>query len=90
MVARQALMDYCQIFEEDIEHTPARFFPMVDQTTPTWCEKIQALENIGQQMPDTIMPFTVKYLHALDSLYKDQHQELMRWITKTRDAEAEV
>ena len=47
MAARQALMDYCQIFEEDIEHTPARFFPMLDQTTPTWCEKIQALENIG-------------------------------------------
>jgi len=90
MAARQALMDYCQIFEEDIEHTHARFFPMPDQTTPTWCEKIQALENIGRQMPDPIMPFTVKYLHALDSLYEDQHQELMRWITKTSNAEAEV
>ena len=73
MAARQALMDYCQIFEEDIEHTPARFFPVPDQTTPIWCEKIQALENIGRQMPDAIMPFTVKYLHALDSLYEDQH-----------------
>jgi hypothetical protein len=36
--ARQALTEYCQIFEEDIEHTPARFFPVPNQTTPTWCE----------------------------------------------------
>jgi len=72
-------------------NTPhARFFPVPNQTTPTWCEKLQALENIGRQMPDAIMPFTVKYLHALDALYEDQHRELMRWVTKTRDTEAEV
>jgi hypothetical protein len=90
VAARQALMDYCQIFEEDIEHTPARFFPVPDQTTPTWCGKIQDLENVGRQMPDAIMPFTVKYLHALDSLYEDQRQELIRWITRAKEAEAEV
>ena len=28
LAARQALVEYCRIFEEDIEHTPARFFPM--------------------------------------------------------------
>jgi hypothetical protein len=83
-------MDYCQIFEEDVEHTPARFFPIADQTTPTWSEKIQALEDVERQLPDSILPFTVKYLHALDSLYEDQHRELKRWIKKAKKAEAET
>jgi hypothetical protein len=35
IAARQALMDYCQIFEEDVEHTLQGFPPVADQTTPT-------------------------------------------------------
>ena len=70
--ALQALIEYCQIFEEDIEHTLARFFPMPDQTTPTWCEKVRVLEKISPQAPEYTTVSTVKYLHALDSLYEDQ------------------
>lgn len=90
IAARQALMDYCQMFEEDIEHTPARFFPVVDQTTPTWTMKVRDLEDIGRHMPNSTMVSTVKYLHALDSLYEDQRQELKKWIKKARKAEDEV
>ena len=32
----------------------------------------------------------VRYLHALDTLYEDQQQELKKWSTKAKEAEAEV
>jgi hypothetical protein len=88
--ALQALADYCQIFEEDIEHTPARFFPVLNQTTPTWRLKIQDLEKVGQRMPDAILPATVRYLHALDYLYEEQRQELKVWKTRARKMEEEL
>ena len=69
--ARQALIEYRQIFEEDIERTPARFFPVPNQTTPTWCEKVWALEKIDLKTPEYTAVTTVKYLHALDTLYEN-------------------
>jgi hypothetical protein len=45
--ARQALAEYCQIFEEDIEHTPAKYFLVPNQTTPTWYEKVRAMEKVN-------------------------------------------
>ena len=83
--ARQALVEYCQIFEEDIESTPARFFPMPNQTTPTWCEKVQALQKIDPKTPEYTIVTTIKYLHALDTLYENQQQELSRWIAKAME-----
>jgi dsDNA-binding SOS-regulon protein len=73
------------MFEEDIEHTPARFFPMPNQTTPTWCEKVRALEKINPRAPDYTIVSTIKYLHALDFLYEDQQQQLSGWITKAKE-----
>ena len=69
--ACQALAEYYQIFEEDIEHTPTGFFPVPDQTTPTWCEKVRVLEKISPQAPEYTAVSTIRYLHALDTLYED-------------------
>jgi hypothetical protein len=74
--ARQALAKFCQIFEEDIEHTPATFFPMPNQTTPTWCEKVQDLEKISPQALEYTEVFNIRYMHALDAIYEDQQKEL--------------
>jgi hypothetical protein len=73
------------MFEEDIEHTPTRFFPVPNQTTPTWCEKVRALEKIDLKTHEYAAVTTVKYLHALDTLYENQQQELSRWITKAKE-----
>jgi len=81
---------YCQIFEEDIEHTHARFFLVPNQTTPTWCEKVQALEKIDPKTPEYTAVTTVKYLHALDTLYENQQQELSRWIAKAKEIGSEL
>jgi len=78
------------VFEEDKEHTPTRFFPVPDQTTPTWSEKVKELEEIGPQTPEYTTVSTIRYLHALDTLYEDQQRELKKWTTKAKEAEAEV
>lgn len=49
--ARQALAEICADLEEDIEFTPAIFFPVLNQTTPTWCDKVRDLEKISPQAP---------------------------------------
>lgn len=88
--ARQALAEICADFEEDIEYTPARFFPVPNRTTPTWCEMVQDLEKISPQTPEYTGVATVKYLHALDSLYEDQQMERTIWMNRYKDLEAEL
>jgi hypothetical protein len=84
-VARRALVEFCEDFEEDIEFTPARFFPVPNQTTPTWCEKVRDLEEINPQALEYTGLSTVRYLHALDLLYEDQQRKLTGWINKYKD-----
>lgn len=87
--ARQALVEYCQMFEEDVEYTSTRFFPVPKQTTPTWCGKVWDLEKVNLKAPKYTGVSTVRYLHALDSLYEDQQQELSAWIARLREAREE-
>jgi hypothetical protein len=77
-------------FEEDIEFTPARFFPVANQTTPTWCEKVRDLEKVNPQSPEYTRVSTIRYLHALDSLYEDQQLEKIAWINRYRHLEIEL
>ena len=69
--ARQALAEFCQIFEEDIEHPSARFFSVPNQTTPTWHEKVWDLGKISPQAPEYTEVFNVRYMHALDAIFED-------------------
>jgi hypothetical protein len=63
---------------------------MPNQTTPTWCEKVWALERVDPKAPEYTAVSTVRYLHALDSLYEDQHQELKRSMAKAKEIDAEL
>ena len=64
----QALIKYCQIFVEDIEHTLARFFPVPNLTTPKWCEKVRALEKIDLRHQSTLQsPLSSTYTHLTPS-----------------------
>lgn len=78
------------MFKEDIEYTPAKYFPVPDQTTPAWHEKVRALERIKPQSLEYMKVFTVRYLHALDSIYEDQQQELSGWIVKVMETRNEL
>ena len=40
------------------------------------------MEKINPQTPEYTAVSTIKYLHALDSLYENQQQELSKWMTK--------
>ena len=90
IVACQALTNICQDYEAKIDNIHARFFPIVDQTTPIWRENIEALEKDGQRTPEYTIVAPVKYLHPLDILYEDQQRELKKWTAKAKDAEAEL
>lgn len=84
------MAEICADFEEDIEFTPARFFPVANQTTPTWWEKVRGLEKVHPQAPEYTEVSTIRYLHALDSLYEDQQLEKTTWINKYRHLEIEL
>jgi len=43
------------------------------------------MEKVNLHTPKYTIVVTIKYLHALDSLYEDQQQELSRWITKAKE-----
>lgn len=83
-------MEIYEAFEEDIEYTPARFFPTPNQITPIWTEKIKDLEKIDPKTPEYAGVLTVRYLHALAALYEDQYQEKVAWIDRYRRLGAEL
>jgi len=62
----------------------------MDWTSLVWCKKIKALEKVKPQIPKYTLMTTAKYLHALDTLYKNQEIELKIKNTKLKEAEAEV
>lgn len=84
------MAEICADFEEDIEFTPARFFPVPNQTTPTWCDKVRDLEKISPQAPEYTCVSTVRYLHALDSLYEDQQLEKISWMNRYKVSAIEL
>jgi hypothetical protein len=73
IAACQALTDICQDYEAKVDNTHARFFPVMDQTYPNMNDKVEAMEKVGQQTPEYTIVSTVRYLHALDTLYEHQH-----------------
>ena len=89
-LARIALADYCGIFEEDIHHTPAKYFPVPNQTTPTWHDKVRELEQINRETPAYTKVLTIRYLHNLDNLFEDQQKELAAWIDRQKRTRAEL
>ena len=65
-------MNICQENEAEINNAQANFFPVMDQTSLVWCKKIKALEKAKPQIPKYTLMTTAKYLHALNTLYKNQ------------------
>jgi len=57
--------------KQKADNTHARFFPVMDQTTPIWSEKVEAMEKVGQQTLEYTIVSIVRYLHALNALYED-------------------
>jgi hypothetical protein len=88
--ARQAITEFCVAFEEDIEHTPARFYPVPDQSTPTWNLKIEDLQKIDVKAPEFTMVTTVVYMHALDILYDYQKEEMERQAREKEEIQREL
>lgn len=86
-VARHALVEICENFEEEIEFTPARFCPVTNQTTANWIKKVEELEKIDSKASEYAGVFTVRNLHALDALYEDQFKEKLSWMSKCKELE---
>ena len=62
----------------------------MDQTCLDWRKKIKVLEKEKPQMLKYTLMTTAKYLHALNTLYKNQEIELKIKNTKLKEAEVEV
>jgi len=48
------------------------------------------LEKIDPKTLEYTTVTTIKYLHALDTLYENQQQELSRWIAKAKEIGSEL
>jgi len=83
-------MEICQEYEAKVNNTHAKFFPVMDQTSHVWHKKIKAMEKAKLQVPEYTLMTIAKYLHALDTLYKNQEIELKIKNTKLKEEEAEV
>ena len=83
-------MNICQEYEAEVNNTHAMFFPVMDQTSLIWRNKIKTLEKVKPLAPDYALKTTAKYLHALDSLYKNQEVELKIKDAKLKETKAEV
>ena len=46
--------------------------------------------KISPQTPEYMEVFNVRYMHALDAVYKDQQKELSGWITKVKEIKNEL
>jgi hypothetical protein len=69
VIARKALRALCQIYEEEVAHTPLRFFQPFQRNSPVWMARMRALE--GQQLleDDPSVVYLTAYLLTLDAQY---------------------
>jgi hypothetical protein len=69
VVAHKALRALCQIYEEEVDDTPLRFFLPFQRVCPVWMATMRALEEQQLLEDDPKVMYLTAYLLTLDAQY---------------------